>query len=300
MTEVHETNHITIAQNFVLAQTPEELQEAMGAIYCDCLARPVGMSRETAKYLSWVTNANLMDRVREALGDGSGAENAAIALEDTENLANPVFPAFIFRPKARQLALDVKRLTSLDGYCKQRVQLLDEIQQLDDEEAQAISGRLVDRLTDLLIFEVLVEHADGDKVPDHQVRLWQMFHMAREKGQMQLAPYFLGLDEDNNVQSLLPCCIPLGAPAKVFYSCAWILKTLAYQKDVWEYEILVRDLHDRVQTEVMQRICRGQDDADTQMLEELFALLRVATSSHSPAAWEYPRFEEIKKKLEED
>lgn len=49
MTEVHETNHITIAQNFVLAQTPEELQEAMGAIYCDCLARPVGMSRETAQ-----------------------------------------------------------------------------------------------------------------------------------------------------------------------------------------------------------------------------------------------------------
>ena len=29
MTEVHETNPITIAQNFVLAQTPEELQEAM-------------------------------------------------------------------------------------------------------------------------------------------------------------------------------------------------------------------------------------------------------------------------------
>ena len=77
-------------------------------------------------------------------------------------------------------------------------------------------------------------------------------------------------------------------------------KDIAFQKDVWEYEILVRDLHDRMQTEVMQRICRGQDDADTQMLEELFALLRVATSSHSPAVWEYPRFEEIKKKLEED
>lgn len=300
MTEVHETNPITIAQNFVLAQTPEELQEAMGAIYCDCLARPVGMSRETAKYLSWVTNANLMDRVREAIGDGSGAENAAIALEDTENLLNPVFPAFIFRPKARQLALDVKYLASLSGYCNQREQLLDAIQHLADGEAQAISGRLADRLTDLLIFEVLVDNADGDKVPDHQVRLWQMFHMAREEGQMQLALYFLVLDEDNNVQSLLPCCIPLGAPAKVFYSCAGILKTLAYQKDVWEYEILVRDLHDRVQTEVMQRICRGQDDADTQMLEELFALLRVATSSHSPAAWEYPRFEEIKNKLEED
>lgn len=99
MTEVHETNPITIAQNFVLAQTPEELQEAMGAIYCDCLARPVGMSRETAKYLSWVTNANLMDRVREAIGDGSGAENAAIALEDTENLLNPVFPRSFSDPR---------------------------------------------------------------------------------------------------------------------------------------------------------------------------------------------------------
>lgn len=69
---------------------------------------------------------------------------------------------------------------------------------------------------------------------------------------------------------------------------------------MWEYEILVRDLHDRVQTEAMQRISRGQDDADTQMLAELFALLRVAKNSHSPDVWEYPRFEEIKKKLEED
>lgn len=300
MTEVHETNPITIAQNFVLAQTPEELQEAMGAIYCDCLARPVGMSRETAKYLSWVTNANLMDRVREALGNGSGAENAATALEDVENLANPVFPAPILSPKARQLALDVKYLASLSGYCNQREQLLDAIQHLADEEAQAISGRLADRLTDLLIFEVLADNADGDKVLDHQVRLWQMFRMAREEGQMQLAPYFLVLDKDNNVQSLLPCCIPLGAPAKVFYSCAGILKALSCQKDVWEYEILVRDLHDRVQTEVQQRISLGEDDADTQMLEELFALLRVAKNSHSPDVWEYPRFEEIKNKLEED
>ena len=300
MTEVHETNPITIVQNFVLARTPEELQEAMRAICYDCLAWPVEISRETAKYLSGVTNANLMDRVREALGNGSGAENAATALEDVENLANPVFPAPILSPKARQLALDVKYLASLSGYCNQREQLLDAIQHLADGEAQAISGRLADRLTDLLIFEVLVDNADGDKVPDHQVRLWQMFHMAREEGQMQLAPYFLVLDEDNNVQSLLPCCIPLGAPAKVFYSCAGILKTLAYQKDVWEYEILVRDLHDRVQTEAMQRISRGQDDADTQMLAELFALLRVAKNSHSPDVWEYPRFEEIKNKLEED
>ena len=34
------------------------------------------------------------------------------------------------------------------------------------------------------------------------------------------------------------------------------------------------------------------------LMEELFSLLRVVVNSHSPAVWNYPRFEEIKKKLE--
>lgn len=291
-------NPITTAQNFVTAKTPEELHEAMKSIHCDCLTRPVDAIRELAKHLESVNKATLMDRVREEAKDGNCAENVSVALEDAENLVNPVFPAPIFSAKARQLALDVKYLSSLGDYCNQQVQLLDGIQHLTGDEAEAISGRLVERLTDLLIFEVLVDNTDGDKVLARQVRLWQMLHMAREEGQMQLAPYFLALDEEDNVQSLLPCCIPMGAPAKVFYSCAGILKALAYQKDVWEYDALVNALHDKVQTEVLQRISRGKDDEDTQLLEELFALLRVVVNSHSPAVWNYPRFEEIKKKLE--
>lgn len=291
-------NPITTAQNFVTAKTPEELHEAMKSIHCDCLTRPVDAIRELAKHLESVNKATLMDRVREEAKDGNCAENVSVALEDAENLVNPVFPAPIFSAKARQLALDVKYLSSLGDYCNQQVQLLDGIQHLTGDEAEAISGRLVERLTDLLIFEVLVDNTDGDKVLARQVRLWQMLHMAREEGQMQLAPYFLALDEEDNVQSLLPCCIPMGAPAKVFYSCAGILKALAYQKDVWEYDALVNALHDKVQTEVLQRISRGKGDEDTQLLEELFALLRVVVNSHSPAVWNYPRFEEIKKKLE--
>lgn len=291
-------NPIAVAQNLVTAQTREELQEAMKVIHCNCLTQPVDAIREIAKHLETVTKANLMDRAREDAKDGSCVENVSIALEDAENLVNPVLPTPIFSPKARQLALDVKYLSSLGDYCNQRVQMLDEIQHLTGEEAEAISSRLAERLGDLLIFEVLVDNTDGDKVLARQVRLWQMLHMAREEGQMQLAPYFLALDEDDNVQSLLPCCIPMGAPAKVFYSCAGILKALAYQKDVWEYDALVNALHDKVQTEALQRISRGKDDENTRLLAELFALLRVVVSSHSPAVWDYPRFEEIKKKLE--
>lgn len=291
-------NPIAVAQNLVTAKTPEELQEAIKAIHCNCLTQPVDAIREISKHLETVTKANLMDRVREEVKNGGCAENASVALEDAENLVNPVLPAPIFSAKARQFALDVKYLSSLGDYCNQRVQMLDEIQHLTGEEAEAISARLVDRLGDLLIFEVLVDNTDGDKVLARQVRLWQMLHMAQEEGQMQLAPYFLALDEDDNVQSLLPCCIPMGAPAKVFYSCAGILKALAYQKDVWEYDALVNALHEKVQLEVLQRISRGKDDVDTQMMAELFALLRVVVNSHSPAVWDYPRFEEIKKKLE--
>lgn len=300
MNEMQGTNPIAVAQNFVTAKTPEKLQEAMKAIHCDCLTRPVDAIRELANHLEVVTKATLMDRVREDAKNGNCAENASVALEDVENLVNPVFPAPIFSPKARQLALDVKYLSSLGDYANQRVQLLDEIQHLTGEEAEALSGRLVERLGDLLIFEVLVDNTDGDKVLARQVRLWQMLHIAREENQMQLEPYFMALDENENVQSLLPCCIPMGAPAKAFYSCAGILKALAYQKDVWEYNTLVHALHNKVETEVMQRISRGNCDEDTLALEELFALLRVVMYSHSPAAWEHPRFEEIKKKLEEN
>ena len=298
MIEIQGINPIAVAQNFVTAQKSEELLEAMKAIHCNCLMLPVDAIRELAKHLEVVTKANLMDRVREEVKNGDCAENAAVALEDAENLVNPVLPAPIFSPKARQLALDVKYLSSLGDYCNQRVLMLDEIQHLTGEEAEAISGRLAERLCDLLIFEVLVDNTDGDEILVRQVRLWQMLYMAREEGQMQLAPYFLALDEDGNVQSLLPCCLPIGTPAKVFYSCAGILKALAYQQDVWEYDALVQALHDKVQTEVLQRISRGKDNADTQLLEELFALLRVVMNSHSPAVWDYPRFEEIKKKLE--
>lgn len=289
---------IAVAQNLVTAQKSEELLEAMKAIHCNCLTRPVDTIRDLAKHLEVVAKANLMDRVREYVKDGTGTENVSVALEDAENLVNPVLPAPIFSAKARQLALDVKYLSSVGDYCNQRVQLLDEIQHLTGEEAEAISGRLAERLGDLLIYEVLVDNTDGDKVLARQVRLWQMLHMAREEGQMQLAPYFLALDENETVQSLLPCCIPMGAPAKVFYSCAGILKALAYQQDVWEYDALLNALHDKVQAEVLQRISRGKDDEDTQMMAELFALLRVVVNSHSPAVWNYPHFEEIKKKLE--
>ena len=180
--------------------------------------------RELAKHLEVVTKATLLDRVREYVKDGTGTENVSVALEDAENLVNPVLPAPIFSAKARQLSLNVKYLSSLGDYCNQRVLMLDEIQHLTSEEAEAISGRLAERLGDLLIFEVLVDNADGDKVLARQVRLWQMFHMALEEGQMQLAPYFLALDENETVQSLLPCCIPMGAPAKV---------TCGSRKKVW-------------------------------------------------------------------
>ena len=300
MNEMQGINPIAVAQNFVTAQKAEELQEAMKAIHCNCLTQPVDAIRELAKHLEVVNKATLMDRVREDAKDGNCAENASMALEDAENLVNPILPAPIFSPKACQLVLDVKYLSSLGDYCNQRVQLLDEIQHLTGDEAEAISGRLAERLTDLLIFEELVDNTDGDKVLTRQVRLWQMLHIAREEGQMQLVPYFLVLDGNENVQSLLPCCIPIGAPAKVFYSCAGILKALDYQKDVWEYDALVHALHDKVETEVMQRINRSKSDTDTQMLAELFALLHVVTNSHSPAVWDNPCFEEIKKNLEEN
>lgn len=109
--EMNATNPIAVAQNFVTAQTSEELQEAMKAIHLSCLTQPVDAIREIAKHLEVVAKATLMDRVREDAKNGNCAENASVALEDAENLVNPVLPAPIFSQKACQLALDVKYLS---------------------------------------------------------------------------------------------------------------------------------------------------------------------------------------------
>lgn len=299
MIEIQGINPIAVAQNLVTAKTPEELREAMKAIHLCCLTQPVETVRDLSKHLAEVTKAALMDRVREAVKEGDAAENASVALEDVENLVAPVLPTPIFSQKARQLALEAKNLSSLRVYCKQRALLLDAISHLVDAESETLSGMLSNSLADLLIFELLMDATGGNQVLARQVRLWQMLHIAREEGQMQLAPYFLVLDGENNVRLLLPCCLHIGAPAKAFYCCAGILKALAYQKEVLEYEVLVCALHEKVEHSVLRRVRRGKDDADTLALEELFVLLRTAMRSHSPLVWEYPRFEEIKNTLEE-
>ena len=101
----------------------------------------------------------------------------------------------------------MKNLSSLGVYCNQRVQLLDAIAHLTGEEAKTLSGMRYNCFTDLLIFELLMDATEGNQVLARQVRLWQMLHIAREEGQMQLVTYFLALDGENNVQSLLPCCL---------------------------------------------------------------------------------------------
>ena len=100
----------------------------MKAIHCACLTRSVDAIRELAKHLrrstrqlSWTVCA----RKRRT----AAALRMLLSLwEDAENLVHPVLPAPIFSTKARQLALDVKYLSSLGDYCNQRVQLLDGIQ----------------------------------------------------------------------------------------------------------------------------------------------------------------------------
>ena len=101
-------NPIAVAQNLVTAKNPEELLEATKAIHLCCLTQPVEVVRDLSKHLAEVTKATLMDRVREAVKEGDAAENASVALEDMENLVDPVLPTPIFSQKARQLALEVK------------------------------------------------------------------------------------------------------------------------------------------------------------------------------------------------
>lgn len=300
MNEIYESNPITTAQNLVLANTTQDLKNAMEMIHFNCLTQPMELSREFSRHLDAINKAILIDYMREAAKNGSFSEDdkeLSAALEDVNNFLSPVFSSPILSQKACQLAVKVKELSSLKDYCTQRAQLLDKMHQLAGEEAGAISGYLVERLTDLLLFYLLQHNANEDKVLTRQIQLWAMLYNARKEGQLQLAAYFLELDKDETVKLLLPCCLPVGAPVMMFYRCAATLKMLAYQKDVWEYDAFVRSLHDRVEREVLRRIQLSEDNADTMALEELYALLRAVMNSHSPVVWEHPYFEKIMKKL---
>lgn len=299
-TYVNAANPIAIAQNLVTANTPEGLQEAMKQLHLSCLTQPVAVVREISKHLEEISKAQLVDCVRDTVKNGKYGKDAAVALEDMENLTVPVFAAPILSETARQLALHAECLISLRSYRSQRTQMLDAIQRLPGEEAEVLSGILTDRLTNLLILEVLTVKAADDKVLNRQIDLWQMLYIARAEGQVELAPYFLALNEENNIQSLLPCCIPYEASAKAYYRCAGILKALVHQKEIREYHALIRSLHDKVEQKVIYRVSCGRDDEDTMALEELYVLLRVALHNASPVVWEYPRFEKIKKNLEEN
>ena len=300
MNEMQGINLITVAQNLATANTPEGLQEAMKQLHLSCLTQPVAVVREISRHLEEISKVQLVDRVRDTVKNGKYSKDAAVALEDVENLTAPVLAAPILSEKARQLALHVECLISLRSYCSQRVQMLEAIQHLPGEEAEALTGMLTDRLTVLLILEVLVEKAAGDKALNRQIDLWQMLYIARTEGQVELAPYFLALDEGDTIQCLLPCCIPYEASAKTYYRCAGILKALVHQKEIREYEALVHSLHGKVEQKVIYRVSCGRDDEDTMALEELYVLLRVALHNAGPVVWEYPRFEKIKKNLEEN
>ena len=295
---VNAANPITIAQNLVTANTPEGLREAMKHLHLSCLTQPVAVVRKISKHLEEISKAQLVDRVRDTVKNGKYSKDAVVALEDVENLSAPILAAPILSEKARQLALHVECLISLRSYRSQRMQMLDAIQHLPGEEAEALAGMLTDRLTILLILEALTVKAAGDKVLNRQIGLWQMLYIARAEGQAELTPYFLALDKENNIQSLLPFCIPYEASAKAYYRCAGILKALVHQKEIREYEALVHSLHDKVEQKVIYRVSCGRDDEDTLALKELYVLLCVALHNASPIVWEYPRFEKIKKSLE--
>lgn len=286
------------AQDIVMAGNKEELQKAMGQLHLNCMTNSVEAFRDFNKYLATITQATLMDRVREAVEAGHCSKEAAIALADEEKLSVPILALPILSDTARDLAVEVEELASLEEYCHDREEILAELEEISRPEAEAISQTLYDSLDSLLIYEVLEVSEETDKLLTHQLRLWKILQTARKAGQLEMAAYFMTQDEGGDIQSLLPCCIPVGAPVVVFYKSASVLKVLAYQKDVWEYDVLVESLHDKVEKEVLSRVLCGKNDEDTNALNGLFALLHAVKVSHNILPWEYSYFENMKKHLE--
>ena len=276
-------------QDFLTAKTTDDMVRAFVPLQGITTVQPVEAVRRVSRQLGEVNRAYLLDAVRAAVEAGRGGRDAAVAWEDAGGLPVPAVPSPVFSERACRLLLRLGKLRSLEQYRCHREQLLAAVRFLPGAEAETVSSALAEQLQDLLIEEVLGGEQDAGPAQARQLALFRMLRTAARWRQDQLALYFLTLQHDR-LSLLLPCMLDSDAPAKHYKNCAAILRALACQRDAWEYESLLRMLHDKVEGEVLRRVRRAQDDTDTQALRELYVLLRSALDFGNPEVWLYPCF----------
>lgn len=291
------TNPTQLARNIITAESKEELEDAMEHLHLNCVSSSVETLREFAKQLKVSTMKILMLHVSKIVRSGDCPKEILATLEDEEIFITPAVPSPIISWEAQQLVVEIRELSTVEEYYLQRKEILRNLWKLSEKEYETVAGILSDCLDNLLINRVLKYLEHKDMLLDYQLRILDVLQTAEEAKQLELIAYFMRLDERGEIQFLLPCCIFYGAPAKVFYESASVLKFLAYQENIWEYDDLVQMLHDKVEKAVFAEFWCGKNDEEVKALKELFILLRAIKVSRSTLVWEYPYFENIKKNL---
>ena len=198
------------------------------------------------------------------------------ALNDWKILRRPVLPAPVMSAAARTIFGIVSDIHSLGEYGIGRHAMWSQLQALEDEEQEAVSGYISKKLSELLVEKVLPELVTQTKhvALNRQYDLWDQLAKCRQYGLEDLAVYFLQADRDR-VKVLLPPAMEYHNAVKDYYGCSRTFAVLYYQIPVCQRKELSRLLLHALEDEVMSHVLKGEANEAAEAILDLYLAMRA-------------------------
>lgn len=210
------------------------------------------------------------------------------ALNDWKILRRPVLPALVMTPAARTVLGIAADIHSLSEYEVDRQALWDQLQALEDEEQETVSGHLSQKLSELLICKMLPEvvRQKEDYPLLRQFRLWSQLMDCRKYGMEDLAVYFLQVKQKHYIRVLLPPAMGYHNDAQAYYTCARTFAILYYQIPVCQRDALFRSLYKALKDEVLHGVLDGEDSGALDAVQDLYLAMRTEKLTRQLHFWE--------------
>ena len=276
-------------QNILNASASEEVRGAVDTLNRHLAVIPVNLVLAQSKQFVDIVEQTLMDAIEnnpEHMLPHTLRE-CQIALNDWKLLRRPVLPAPVLSPAARAILGIVSDIHSLGEYEVDRQALWSQLQALDDEEQETVSGHLAQKLSELLIRKTVQEmsRVKGDLQLRRQYTLWDQLAKCRQYGFEDLAVYFLQPDRDC-VKVLLPPAMDFRTDVKDYFSCARTFATLYYQIPICQRKELSRLLLHALEDEVMDHVLKGETNEGVEAVQDLYLAMRAEEHICMTHFWE--------------
>lgn len=279
---------IPAAQAILTAPDPEALVKAYDDWNAWLSITPVEQVLAQSGQLGALAELSLMDAVEQGMDQVSGPTLRACmtALHDWRCLSRPILPAPILSPTARKAVELAEDVRILEDYDTVRQDLWPLLEVLDEEEQDAVSGRISRVLAGLLIRRALPELVclKRDPVLNRQYDLWSQLEECRRRGLAEPVPYFLRAS-GNCVRVQLPPATSFRGDAETCCSCARTLAVLYCQLPVSLREALFRALLEELEDAAADGVLNGECGNDEEAIRDLYLALRAVDLSGRRDYW---------------